>query len=110
MPMTAILLVAGVAALSAAGDFFLKLASERQGALGSIEFVWGAACYAISAIGVLYALRLMPVSILGIWYALLSLLFIVALGILVFGEELRPREALGLVFACAAIILMKRLV
>lgn len=107
--VTPVLLIVVIVSLNAAGDYFLKLASERDGALATFEFAGGVGCYALSAIGVLYAFRIMPVSILGIWYALLSVLFLVGLGTLVFGERLQPRELLGLALALAALVLMRRL-
>lgn len=108
--MTPIVLIVAVVAMNAAGDYFLKLASGKPGALGTAEFALGAGCYGISAIGVVFALRTMPVSVLGIWYSILSVLFLVALGIVVFGERLHPREIMGLVLALVSLALMRRLI
>ncbi|MCB1353633.1 MAG: hypothetical protein KDK03_12950 [Rhodobacteraceae bacterium] len=108
--MNGVALVLGIVVLNVTGDYFLKLASDRIGPFATAEFGLGAACYAFSAVGVLYALRHMPVAVMGVWYSVLSVLLLAALGLIVFEEKLAPREMLGLAMAVGSLFLMRRFI
>ncbi|TPE48267.1 transporter [Amaricoccus solimangrovi] len=107
--MHAILFITAVVAMTTLGDYFLKLASDRESLLGNAHFLGGALIYGLSAVGWVYAMRHLPLASIGVYYAMLSLLLVVGLGVVVFGEKLSGREALGILFAFASIGLTARL-
>lgn len=100
--MTAVVLVTMV------GDYLLKLASGRPDAFTSAPFLGAVVIYALSAVGWLYAMRHMTLAAIGVYYSVLMLVLLVAMGVFFFGEKLAAREILGIVFALASIGLLTR--
>jgi small multidrug resistance pump len=107
--MHAILFLTVIVSLTTVADYLLKIASGREGGFVSLHFFGGAIIYALSAVGWVHAMRRLPLASIGVYYAMLSLLLLAALGVVVFGERLTGREVLGLVLACVSIGLMARL-
>jgi drug/metabolite transporter (DMT)-like permease len=107
--MNAILFMVAVVVMTMFGDYLLKLASMRPSAFTSPEFVAGAAIYALSAVGWVYAMRHMSLAAIGVYYSMLMLILLAAMGVLFFGEKLAARELLGIGFACVSIVLLARL-
>ncbi|MEM9792351.1 MAG: hypothetical protein AAF848_05365, partial [Pseudomonadota bacterium] len=95
----------GIVAVTLVGDYLLKVASLKNG-LASFAFVGGAAMYMASAVGILFAMRQMSLASVGVYYSVLTILAMTALGVLVFGEQLLPREVLGIGFAIASLVCM----
>ncbi len=104
------LVVVGMVLMSIAGDYFLKLASQGPSGLQSVEFGIGAGFYVLSAAAFLFAIRHMSLAHMGVWYAVLTILFSAALGIVVFRESLAARDVAGIAMALGALGLMNRLV
>ncbi len=98
----------GVVAMTMFGDYLLKLASMKPGGLTTPEFVGAVVIYALSAVGWLFAMRHLSLAAIGVYYSMLMLILLAAMGVLLFGEKLAPREILGIVLACASIGLMAR--
>lgn len=93
-----------------AGDYFIKLAVDRGHTLASRTLMAGGLLYGLSAIGWFYALRKVSLSQSGVAFAMISLLALVALGVLVFEERLTLREWIGVGCAVASLILMARFI
>ena len=106
MPVAALSMIAVMLA-TLAGDYFIKRASLGLG-MSDRDFWVGIGFYALSAIGLLIAMRHMSLASVGVWYAVLTLLAMTALGALVFGERLQAREMLGIGFAIASLVCMSR--
>ncbi|MEM9010196.1 MAG: transporter [Pseudomonadota bacterium] len=96
-----------VIAITLLGDYLVKRAALGAG-FGSVEFYLGAAFYAVSAVGLLIAMRHMTLAAVGVWYAILTILAMTALGTLVFGERLLPRELVGIALSFSALACMSR--
>lgn len=92
------------------GDYFIKLAADRDLALTSPQFLAGCALYALSAVGWYLAMQQISLSQVGVAFSMFTLLALCALGVVVFGETLRPRELLGIAMALGARVLMARFV
>ena len=105
MPALALVLIV---LCTVSGDYFLKRASERPSALTTLEFGLGALLYMATALGFVVAMRHMSLTAIGVWYAVLTVLLMTALGVLAFGERLDGREATGVVMALGAIALLAR--
>ncbi|GMG81911.1 hypothetical protein LNKW23_11240 [Paralimibaculum aggregatum] len=103
-----IFLMAFIAVVTMVGDYFLKLASLRAEPVANLPFAIGAGCYALTALGFALALQGASMAAVGVWYALLTVLFMTGMGVFVFGENLRPREMLGVAMAVGSILLLAR--
>lgn len=93
---------------SVAGDYFLKLAALRQVPMPSAPFLIGAALYVLTAVGWVLAMKTMTLGQIGVAYAILTMLCLLVMGVALFGEQVTAREALGVAFAVAALVLMSR--
>lgn len=102
--------VLGMVLATIAGDYFLKLASQGNGGVQSLEFCLGAGLYVLSAVAFLYAIRHMSLAHMGVWYAVLTILFSATLGVVVFREALMARDVAGILMALGALGLMNRFV
>lgn len=90
------------------GDYAIKLAVDGGLSLLSPVFLIGCALYALSAVGWFLAMRHITLAQTGVAFSMFSLLALVALGVLAFGERLAPREVLGVVLAMSSMLLMAR--
>ena len=106
--MQSALIIIAIVGLTAIGDYFLKVASGKASAFTSLEFVAGAAFYALSAGAWVLVMKHLPLSTIGVLYADISLIVITLLGVVVFGEKIGVRELLGIAFAIAALSLMSK--
>lgn len=105
LPTLAVLALAGI---TVAGDYFLKLASLADHPLRSPWLAAGALLYAISALGWVYAMQHLKLAAIGVIYALGTILMLMSLGVLVFGETLNTLEVAGIGLAVLAILLLTR--
>ncbi len=99
-------LVLLIVAVTVYADYLLKLASERSGWLASVEFGAGTLLYAATAAGWVIAMRHMSLAHIAVAYSVMMILFLAALGALVFRETLTTRDMLGIACAVAALGLM----
>lgn len=103
-----ILIVLALSAAGVFGDFLIKLASENTKPFLTKWFVLGAVVYAITAFGWTVAFKHLKVGTLGAFYALFTVLLLVALGVFYFNEKLNHYELTGIVLAIISIILLSR--
>jgi len=103
-----ILVMLGIISVTLLGDYFLKLAALNTAA-PTLPYAIGTSCYAIAAIGIVYALRHMSMASFGVWYSVLTILAMTAMGVLLFEERLATREMVGIGFALASLVCMSRL-
>ena len=106
--MKPVAVILALALLSLGGDWLLKLASQRAQPYTSAVFVLGAVAYAATAVGWVIVMQHMTLATIGVWYSIVMILLLTALGVFVFEETLSAREGLGLVLACASLVLMSR--
>lgn len=103
-----ILAIISIAAITVAGDYFLKLASLVSRPVQNKWFVAGCVMYALSAFGWVYVFRHIKLATIGIYFSLSTVVLLAALGVFVFGETLNRFEVAGFGFAVIAIILLGR--
>ncbi len=108
MALAPFLAMLGIVVVTILGDWLLKTASLRPNWTGSSYLFAGMAMYMMSGLGFFFAMRHMSLASVGVWYALLTILFMTALGVFTFGETLTGREMLGIAFAILALICMTR--
>ena len=104
----AILAMIGIVGITVLGDYFIKVSSELPTGVVSLAFVTGASLYAVSAFGLWLAMRHMSLASVGVFYAVLTILAMAALGVFVFGERLTSREIIGILLAFASLACMVR--
>ncbi|WP_172299363.1 hypothetical protein [Pseudoruegeria sp. HB172150] len=90
------------------GDTILKLAAEKGHGLPSPHVAAGTVLYAVSAIAWFLAMRHISLAQAGVAYTMFSLLALCAIGAVFFGETIGLREALGILCAITAIVLLVR--
>jgi drug/metabolite transporter (DMT)-like permease len=100
--------IIGIAGITVAGDYFIKLASLASRPVLNRWFVAGCIMYVLSTFGWVYALRHIKLASIGVIYSLSIVILLAALGVFVFGETLNRREILGFGFAVVAIVLLGR--
>jgi drug/metabolite transporter (DMT)-like permease len=103
-----IAVVVAIAAISAAGDYFIKLASMESKAIQNRWFLAGTALYLISTFGWVFIMPHMKLASLGVVYSLSLVLLIALLGVFVFGERLNWYEIVGFGLAGVAMFLLTR--
>ena len=106
--MSSALIVVAIVLLTAAGDYFLKVASAKEAGHASPEFLHGAVLYMMTAAGFLLVMRHMSMASIGVWYSVLTIVLMTALGVFVFEEGVSGREIAGIPMAFGALGLMSR--
>ena len=105
---TAVVITVLIALAGVAGDYFIKLASEAQSPFFNRNFALGFLIYALTAFGWVLVMPHLKLAYIGVVYSLTIVLCLCLLGVLVFGETLRPTEWLGVGLAIASLLLLHR--
>lgn len=104
----AVLITLVFSAIGIAGDYFLKLASDKPNPFGSIWFYVGFCLYASTAFGWVVVMRTLKLSTMGVIYSVAMILMLAAIGALQFGEKLNVYEVLGIAMAIGSLVLLMR--
>jgi drug/metabolite transporter (DMT)-like permease len=107
-PALAVLVTLLFSLIGVLGDYFLKLASQREHALRTVWFYLGFALYASTAFGWLFVMRHLKLATISVVYSVSMVLLLTAIGTIVFREALRPLEVVGIVLALASLVLLMR--
>ena len=94
--------------LGVTGDYFIKLAGRNPGGMESKWFFLGTALYASTAVGWFYVMREIKLSTLGVFYAVFTVLCLVAVSVIIFHEQLRVLEIAGIGGALVSLIILGR--
>ena len=97
-----------IVVVTALADYWLKIASEKERPLLSYEFGAGAILYTFTAFGWMMVMKHMPLASIGVFYSVLTMLMLAAMGLFVFNEPITLREVLGIALAIASLGLMSR--
>jgi small multidrug resistance pump len=95
-------------AIGIAGDYFLKISSEKSNPLTSIWFYVGFCLYASTAFGWVIVMRTLKLSTMGVIYSVAMILMLALIGATQFGEKLNAYEVLGILMAIGSLILLMR--
>lgn len=101
-------LIFGLAALTACGDYLLKIASFQPQPFHARAFILGAFIYAMSAFGWVVMFKHIKMSTIAALYSLSNVLVLATLGVLFFNEQLNHYEVAGIICAVASILLLSR--
>jgi drug/metabolite transporter (DMT)-like permease len=104
----AVLVTIAFSAIGVLGDYFLKLASERDQPLRAGAFYVGFALYASTAFGWVFVMRHLKLGTIGVVYSVSMILLLTAMGVVLFRESLNAYEVSGIVLALASLVLLMR--
>src|SRR3954471_7544237 len=90
------------------GDYFLKLASDREDPLKSGSFYLGFVVYASTAFGWVYVMRHLKLATIGAVYSVSMVLLLTVIGMVAFRQPLTAPEVVGLGMAIGSLILLMR--
>lgn len=103
---TSLLLLTLVTAMTVGGDYFIKISTGHAAGMSSAFFVIGTLLYGLSSIGWFYLMRSHSLTWIAVSYSATTLIFVALLGVVVFGEALRLRDAAAVALALAAVLLI----
>src|SRR6188474_3203684 len=104
----AILVTVTFSMIGVVGDYFLKVASQREQPLASGWFYLGFALYASTAFGWVFVMKHLKLATIAVVYSVSMVVLLTAIGLLFFHESLSYYEIAGLVMAIASLILLVR--
>jgi drug/metabolite transporter (DMT)-like permease len=107
-PTVGVLVTVAFSLVGVLGDYFLKLASQRDQPLRTGWFYVGFALYASTAFGWVFVMRHLKLATISVLYSVSMVLLLTAIGTLVFRESLKPLEVVGIVLALASLVLLVR--
>jgi drug/metabolite transporter (DMT)-like permease len=94
--------------LSITGDYFLKIASEKEHSLKSPWFYIGFALYSSTAFGWVFVMKHLKLATISVLYSVSMILLLTGMGVVIFRESLNWYEIAGLVLAIASLVLLVR--
>jgi drug/metabolite transporter (DMT)-like permease len=104
----AVLVTIAFSLIGVLGDYFLKLASQREHSLRTPWFYLGFALYASTAFGWLFVMMHLKLATISVLYSVSMVLLLTAIGTVVFRESLKTLEVVGIVLALASLVLLMR--
>jgi small multidrug resistance pump len=107
-PSLAIVVTIVFSLIGVLGDYFLKLASQREHSLRTPWFYLGFALYASTAFGWLFVMKHLKLATISVVYSVSMVLLLTAIGTLVFRESLKPLEIVGILLALTSLVLLVR--
>ena len=99
----AVLVTVAFSVVGVVGDYFLKLASQRDQPLRSGWFYLGFALYASTAFGWVFVMRHLKLATISVLYSVSMVLLLTAIGVVLFRESLNVLELAGIVMAVASL-------
>lgn len=106
--MLAIIITIAFSVVGVLGDYFLKLASEREDSLRSKWFYIGFALYASTAFGWVFVMKHLKLGTIGVIYSISMILLLTGIGVVMFKETLNYYEIAGLLMAVGSLVLLTR--
>lgn len=100
-----VILLAGVGVL---GDYFIKLSGNGPAYINYTHFIIGMVIYGLTAFGWFYVMKHLKLGTVGVFYALTTVLLLVAVGVFFFKEQLNIYDAIGIALAIASILILAR--
>ena len=104
----AVLITIAFSVIGVLGDYFLKLASARESPLRASWFYLGFALYASTAFGWVFVMKHLKLATISVLYSISLVLFLTAIGVVLFQESLNYFEVIGIVLAVVSLVLLMR--
>ena len=106
--MITVFWLAAATALTLLGDYLIKIATLSPHGLRSAQFIIGALCYGAPAVAWFVLMQNYSLAMVAVLYSTATLIFLTALGVIVFRESFGLRDGLGLTLALAAVLVMHK--
>jgi multidrug transporter EmrE-like cation transporter len=90
------------------GDYFLKLASEKEQSLKEPVFYIGFLVYASTAFGWVFVMKHLKLATVGVVYSVSMVLLLTAMGVVIFKQPLRLTEMAGIAMAVMSLVLLTK--
>jgi drug/metabolite transporter (DMT)-like permease len=90
------------------GDFFIKLSGAGAKFMDTRWFVLGFLVYGLTAFGWFYVMKNIKLSTLGVFYVISTILFLVAISVFYFKEQLNIYEGVGITLAIVSLLILGR--
>ncbi len=107
-PALAVIVTVAFSLVGVVGDYFLKLASEREQPLRSVSFYLGFALYASTAFGWVFVMKHLKLATISVLYSVSIVLLLTTIGVVFFRESLNYYEVIGICLAVASLMLLTR--
>src|SRR5690242_13172342 len=107
-PAVGVLVTIAFSLIGVLGDYFLKLASQRDHPLRAGWFYLGFALYASTAFGWVFVMRHLKLATISVLYSVSLVLLLTTVGVLLFRESLNYLEMIGIMFAVVSLVLLVR--
>jgi multidrug transporter EmrE-like cation transporter len=104
----AVFVTIGFSIVGVIGDYFLKLASQKDTVFKSIWFYVGFIIYASTPIGWVFVMKHLKLATIGVVYSVSMILLLTALGVVIFRESLSYYEIAGILMAISSLALLIR--
>lgn len=104
----AILIVIGLSLFGILGDYFLKLAGNKDVYVNYKFLSLGIFVYGMLAVGWFFALKYIKMSTIGVPYSLTIIIALALMGYFLFNESLNIYEIMGIVIGIISILLLYR--
>lgn len=97
-----------LAAVGVLGDYFIKLSGNGHSYISYRPFFIGMSIYAITAVGWFYLMKHMKLGVLGVFYALTTVILLAIVGVVFFEEQLNIYDIVGITLGITAIVMLAR--
>lgn len=104
----AVLVTIAFSVVGVVGDYFLKLASEKEESLKTPVFYIGFLIYASTAFGWVFVMKHLKLATVGVVYCVSMVLLLTAIGVVAFKESLSLMEIAGIAMAIGSLVLLVR--
>jgi drug/metabolite transporter (DMT)-like permease len=105
----AVLVTIAFSVIGVLGDYFLKLASAREQSLRTSWFYLGFALYASTAFGWVFVMKHLKLATISVLYSVSLVLLLTGIGVVLFRESLNYFVVIGIVFAVISLVLIDAL-
>ena len=97
-----------ISAVTALGDFFMKLAGNSNEYMNIKWFTYGILLYLITGFGWFIAMKTIKISSIGAIYGITTVILLALMGVLFFNEKLNTIEVIAIIMGVASICLLLR--
>ncbi len=107
-PIIGFIAIVLISAVTATGDYFMKLAGNTEKYMDLKWFLIGLFLYLITAFAWFVAFKSIKVSSIGVIYGITTAVILAMIGVIFFHEKLSPVEIIGVILGLLSLILLLR--
>lgn len=100
------LVLLAIVAVASAGDYLMKIASQKPSGLSSPQLYVGVLLYGLTGFGWFYLMRFHSLTAIGVIFSAVTIVALTVLGVVLFKEPFGARQVLGVLLAIASVIVI----